>query len=84
MQKEVWKIDANRLMYKQRVCLDNKTKAHKNKKRHRNKYKCRSKLNPRNWGFFICILHSYLLEKRLCFLMILFGPQVYQYDHIAP
>ena len=55
MQKEIWKIDANRLMYKQRVCLDNKTKAHKNKKRHRNKYKCRSKINPRNWGFFYTV-----------------------------
>jgi len=41
---EKYTIDCNRLLYKQRVMLDNKTVSHKNKKRYNNKYKCRGKV----------------------------------------
>ena len=42
--KEKHTIDCNKLLYKQRVMLDNKTIPHKNKKKYAEKFKCRKKV----------------------------------------
>lgn len=43
-KKETYKVDGNELLAKRRVMLENKTVAHKNKKKQANKYKCRKKV----------------------------------------